>query len=119
MSKRDEQRRTLLELGPIQALSGVGTIDPTAIKCRLTSTGAAQALTLLDGTIEGQEVFIGHVVDGGSAVITAGATIHLQNGIASITLVNVHDWVRLKWTKSAAGVFGWELWGHGGGVTFT
>jgi hypothetical protein len=121
MPKRDEQRRTYLEMGPIQALSGVGTIDPTASKCRLTSTGAGQALSLADGTYEGQEVFIEMVVDGGSSVLTAGAALHLQNGIASITLVNAKDWIRLKWTKSAASppVYGWELWGYGGGVTFT
>lgn len=119
MGKRDEQRRTLLEMGPFQAFTGAGTIDPTAIKSRLTSSGAGQALALADGTYEGQEVFLHHVVDGGSMVLTAGAALHLQNGVASITFVAAQDWMRLKWTKSAAGVFGWEIWGWGGGITFT
>lgn len=120
MSKRDEQRRTQIEMGPIQALSGAGTIDPTAIMTRFTSTGAAQALALADGTIEGQEVYILHVTDGGSGVLTAGAALHLGEGIATITIANARDWIRLKWLRSAAGVWGWTPWGWGGGgLAFT
>lgn len=122
MSARDKKARDILEHGPVQDLSGAGAIDLNAVKTRFTSTGAGQALTLADGRREGHEVFIEHIVDGGagvgSGVLTAGAALHLQNGIASITLVNAKDWIRLRWTNKA-GTKAWELWGYGGGVTFT
>lgn len=80
-----------------QQLSGAGAIDSTYDVCMFTSTAGAQALTLADGKIKGQEITIIHAVDGGSGVITAGSALHLSDSIASITLTNVRDWVRLKW----------------------
>jgi len=52
-----------------QSLSGAGAVDITNAFTNLTSTGAAQALTLANGTL-GEIKIISHAVDGGSAVLT-------------------------------------------------
>lgn len=113
---RRKKMRDRAELGPIQSLSGAGTIDPKAIVCFYTSTGAGQALALADGTVLGQEVKIVHVVDGGSGVLTAGAALHLHFSLASITLTNRGDWVRLKWID-IGGTKAWA-WVEQAGCTF-
>lgn len=95
-----------------QDLTGAGAIDTTKGLTRFTSSGAAQALTLADLTAaeEGVEHVIVHVVDGGSGVLTAGGALHLSTGIATITLANRWDWVRLRWTGAL-----WDVVGYGGG----
>jgi hypothetical protein len=100
--------------GPHQSLSGAGAINLTTPVTRYTSTGAAQALTLADGTVDGQRKRIIHVVDGGSGVLTAGGSLHLGNSLSSITLANLWDWVELEWQTNAWFVVAWA----GAGVVF-
>ena len=52
-----------------QSLSGAGAVNVTDMFTSLTTSGAAQALTLANGTV-GQLKIISHVVDAGSAVLT-------------------------------------------------
>jgi molybdopterin-binding protein len=63
--------------GTIQSLSGAGAVNTTTAVTCLTTTGAAQALTLANGTV-GQFKTIVHIVDGGSAVLTPTTAIGLQ-----------------------------------------
>ncbi len=91
----------------IQALNGAGAIDLVTSLTNYTSTGGAQALTLADSTVTGQDKTIVHVVDGGSGVITAGGALHLAAGIATITLANAWDWISLKWTGALWTPTGW------------
>jgi hypothetical protein len=63
-----------------QALSGAGAVNLTDMLTSLTTTGAAQALTLANGVL-GQIKIISHVVDGGSAVLTPTTKI----GFTTIT----------------------------------
>jgi hypothetical protein len=102
--------------GAHQALSGAGAINLTTPVTRYTSTGAAQALTLADGTVTGHRKRIIHVSDGGSGVLTAGGSLHLGDSIVSITLANLWDWVELEWQNSSTT---WNVvaWG-GAGVAF-
>jgi hypothetical protein len=77
---------------PPQALSGAGAVSVATHQTNATSTGAAQALTLADGTIVGQLKIVTHVVDGGSLVLTPA---NLSDG-ATITFTNVMEkWVGL------------------------
>jgi len=97
-----------------QTLSGPGAVNLTTPVTRCTSTGANDALTLADGTVNGQRKRIIHVVDGGSVKLTAGGSLHLGDSLASITLANTWDWVELVWQTNAWFVIGWA----GAGVTF-
>lgn len=92
-----------------QALSGAGAIDHTTLTTLFTSTGAAQALTLADGTqaMRGFRKRVIHAVDGGSGVITAGAALHLGQSIATITFTNVRDWCELEWDGTNWNVIGY------------
>lgn len=83
--------------GAPQALSGAGACNVTTIATLFTSTGAAQALTLADGTRAGQLKFVSHVVDGGSGVLTPTT----KTGFTTVTFTNVNDWVCLIWSGSA------------------
>ena len=74
-------------------LSGAGAIDITKSQTNFTSTGAAQALTLANGTFAGQKVVVFHSVDGGSGVITPTTFEH-----TSVTLTNAYDSVEFIWT---------------------
>ena len=56
-------------VGGVQSLSGAGAVNVTQAITEVTTTGAAQALTLADG-VAGQEKTIVHGVDGGSFVLT-------------------------------------------------
>lgn len=49
--------------------SGPGAVPITTSLCKVTTTGAADALTLADG-VDGQRITIVHDVDGGSFVLT-------------------------------------------------
>ena len=89
-----------------QALSGAGAVNVTDMLTSLTSTGAAQALTLANGTV-GQIKVISHVVDGGSAVLTPTTKI----GFTTITFTNVGDSATLVYTTA-----GWAIIGISGAV---
>jgi hypothetical protein len=89
-----------------QALSGAGAVNLTDMLTSLTTTGAAQALTLANGTA-GQIKIISHVVDGGSAVLTPTTKI----GFTTITFTNVGDSATLVYTAA-----GWAIVGISGAV---
>ena len=82
-----------------QSLSGAGAVDITNAFTALTTTGAAQALTLADGTV-GELKIIAHVVDGGSAVLTPTTKI----GFSTITFTNVGESATLIYTAA-----GWAI----------
>jgi hypothetical protein len=87
-----------------QALSGAGAVNITDMLTSLTTTGAAQALTLANGTL-GQIKIISHVVDGGSAVLTPTTKI----GFTTITFTAVGDSAMLIYTAA-----GWAIVGDRG-----
>ena len=89
-----------------QALSGAGAVNLTDMLTSLTTTGAAQALTLANGTV-GQIKIISHVVDGGSAVLTPTTKI----GFSTITFTAVGDSAMLIYTSS-----GWDIVALNGAV---
>jgi hypothetical protein len=89
-----------------QALSGAGAVNITDMLTSLTTTGAAQALTLANGTV-GQIKIISHVVDGGSAVLTPTTKI----GFSTITFTNVGDSTMLIYTAA-----GWDIVALNGAV---
>ena len=90
----------------VQSLSGAGAVNVTTGMTALTTTGAAQALTLANGTA-GQVKMIVHAVDGGSAVLTPTTKI----GFSTITFTNVGDAVTLVYTS-----VGWAIVGISGAV---
>jgi hypothetical protein len=90
----------------VQSLSGAGAVNVTDMFTSLTTTGAAQALTLANGTV-GQLKVVAHVVDGGSAVLTPTTKI----GFTTITFTNVGDAVTLIYTAA-----GWAIVGINGAV---
>ena len=69
-----------------QSLSGAGAVDITNAFTSLTTTGAAQALTLANGDV-GEVKIITHTVDGGSAVLTPTTKI----GFTTITFTGVGE----------------------------
>lgn len=87
-----------------QSLSGAGAVDITNAYTNLTTTGAAQALTLANGTL-GEMKVIAHAVDGGSAVLTPTTKI----GFSTITFTAVGDSVMLVYTSA-----GWAIVGSRG-----
>lgn len=89
-----------------QALSGAGAVNVTDMLTSLTTTSAAQALTLANGTI-GQIKIICHVVDGGSAVLTPTTKI----GFNTITFTAVGDSAMLIYTAA-----GWDIVALNGAV---
>jgi hypothetical protein len=89
-----------------QALSGAGAVNVTDMLTSLTTTGAAQALTLANGTL-GQIKIISHVVDGGSAVLTPTTKI----GFSTITFTAVGDSAMLIYTAA-----GWDIVALNGAV---
>lgn len=91
-------------IGGVQSLSGAGAVDVTNLVTSLTTTGAAQALTLADGTA-GEMKIIVHAVDGGSAVLTPTTKI----GFSTITFTAVGDSVMLVYTSA-----GWAIVGSRG-----
>jgi len=84
-----------------QSLSGAGAVDITNAFTSLTTTGAAQALTLADGTV-GEIKVIVHTVDGGSAVLTPTTKI----GFTTITFTAVGDSAMLIYTAAGWAVIG-------------
>jgi hypothetical protein len=89
-----------------QSLSGAGAVDITNAFTALTTTGAAQALTLANGTV-GEIKIISHVVDGGSAVLTPTTKI----GFTTITFTAVGDSAMLVYTAA-----GWDIVALNGAV---
>ncbi len=87
----------IVGFGAPQALSGPGALNVTTLATAYTSTGAAEALTLANGTLAGQVKFVTHIVDGGSGVITPATA----SGFATCTLTAVRDWVAFLWTGAA------------------
>lgn len=81
----------------IQALSGAGAVNVTSYLTNVTSTGAAQALTLANGVRVGQLKKIKHIVDGGSAVLTP---VSLSGG-TTITFTAVGEFALLQWNGTA------------------
>lgn len=90
----------------VQSLSGAGAVNVTDMFTSLTTSGAAQALTLANGTV-GQLKIISHVVDAGSAVLTPTTKI----GFTTVTFTNVGDSVTLIYTSA-----GWAIIGISGAV---
>jgi hypothetical protein len=89
-----------------QSLSGAGAVNVTSQVTNFTSTGAAEALTLANGTA-GQIKTIIHIVDGGSGVLTpttftGGSTITFTNAGDTATLYYVND------------TYGWTVIGQNG-----
>jgi len=84
-----------------QSLSGAGAVNVTDMFTSLTTSGAAQALTLANGTV-GQIKVISHVVDAGSAVLTPTTKI----GFTTVTFTNVGDSVTLIYTSAGWAVIG-------------
>jgi hypothetical protein len=89
-----------------QSLSGAGAVDLTNAFTNLTTTGAAQALTLADGVV-GEIKIISHAVDGGSAVLTPTTKI----GFTTITFTAVGDSCMLVYTSA-----GWDIVALNGAV---
>lgn len=87
-----------------QSLSGAGAVDITNAFTSLTTTGAAQALTLADGAVGEMKVIV-HTVDGGSAVLTPTTKI----GFSTITFTAVGDSAMLIYTSA-----GWAIVGSKG-----
>jgi hypothetical protein len=83
-----------------QSLSGAGAVNVTASVTKYTSTGAAQALTLADGT-DGQIKVIVHAVDGGSGVLTPTT----KTGYTSLTFTNAGDTATLLYNTT----IGWTI----------
>ena len=79
-----------------QSLSGPGAANITAFATNLTTTDAAEAVTLANGTTAGQLKQITHVVDGGSAVLTPAT---FADG-DTITFTTVGERAILLWTGS-------------------
>jgi hypothetical protein len=92
--------------GSVQALSGAGAINITTAVTSLTTTGAAEALTLANGTV-GQFKTIVHTVDGGSAVLTPTTKI----GFTTITFTDVGESATLVYTAA-----GWAIVALNGAV---
>lgn len=84
-----------------QSLSGAGAVNITDAFTSLTTTGAAQALTLANGSV-GEIKVIVHTVDGGSAVLTPTTKI----GFTTITFTAVGDAATLIYTSAGWAVIG-------------
>ena len=87
-------------------MSGAGAVDITNAFTALTTTGAAQALTLANGSV-GEVKIISHVVDGGSAVLTPTTKI----GFSTITFTAVGESAMLVYTAA-----GWAIVALNGAV---
>ena len=90
----------------VQSLSGAGAVNITSAFTALTTTGAAQALTLANGAA-GEIKIITHVVDGGSAVLTPTTKI----GFTTITFTGVGESAMLIYTAA-----GWAIVALNGAV---
>jgi len=89
-----------------QSLSGAGAVDIANAFTAVTTTGAAQALTLANGAV-GEIKIISHVVDGGSAVLTPTTAL----GFTTITFSAAGDSCMLVYTSA-----GWDIVALNGAV---
>jgi len=89
-----------------QSVSGAGAVDVINTFTNLTTTGAAQALTLANGVL-GEIKIISHAVDGGSAVLTPTTKI----GFTTITFTGVGESAMLVYTSA-----GWAIVALNGAV---
>lgn len=89
-----------------QALSGAGAVSLTTTLTSITSTGAAEALTLANGTV-GQVKVIAYVVDGGSSVLTPTTAL----GFTTITFSTAGQSATLVYTSA-----GWAITALNGAV---
>jgi len=104
---------TIYQCAPIaaqQALSGAGAVNITTEYTAFTSTGAGDALTLVDGLVAGHRKVITHVVDGGSGVLTptnlSGCTTitFTTVGETAELVFNGTDWVAQRlWNPTVPG----------------
>lgn len=94
----------------IGTLSGPGALPITTSMVHLTTTGAADAVTLADGTIVGQVLAVHHVTDGGDADITPA---NFADG-TSINTAAAGDQIVFMWTGSD-----WQLISHSGVTAIT
>jgi hypothetical protein len=85
--------------GTPQSLSGAGAINATTTVTLFTSTGA-DALTIANGTINGQMKYIIHIVDGGAGTLTGanllGTSVVFTNAGENAILMwvsSISDWV--------------------------
>ena len=85
-----------------QALSGAGAADVTSAITAITSTGAAQVVTLAAG-LAGQLKVVYHKVDGGSIRVTPAAT---AGSWSYVTLTAVGDTCVLMYL---GGLSGWAV----------
>lgn len=82
------------------AISGANAVGVVTVTTKVTTTGAAQALTLADGT-DGQIKIIIHDVDGGSAVLTPTT----KTGYTTITFTNAGETAMLQYVSTR----GWMI----------
>lgn len=82
-------------IGTPNAMSGAGAVSVDTLTTKLTTTGAAQALTLANGT-DGQIKTIIHDVDGGSAVLTPTT----KTGFTTITFTNAGESATLQYVTT-------------------
>ncbi len=73
--------------------TGAGAVSITTSATKLVTTGGADALTLANGTAEGQIKTIAHTTDGGSAVLTPAT----GSGFTTVTFTSVGESVTLQW----------------------
>jgi hypothetical protein len=105
----DANLRNVVTTGTVvytpDTLSGAGAIPVTTPVTLFTSTGAAQALTLANGTA-GQRKTIVHDVDGGSGILTPTT----KTGFSTVTFTNAGDTVTLQYFTTR----GWMVVGSYG-----
>ena len=89
----------------VQTFTGAGAASSTTGVSAITSSGAAQAISLADG-VEGQQKTIIHKADGGSIVITPTT----KTGFSSVTLEDAGESVTMIFLSTT----GWNIIGNNG-----
>ena len=98
------------QTGAKQVLAGAGAVNVTSTLTEFESTGAAEALTLADGSEVGQIKTVVHNVDGGSGVLTPA---NFVDG-ATITFTTLAEAWTGMWTAA-----GWVTIDMRAGITGT
>ena len=78
-----------------QSLDSPGAINATTAVTQITSTGAADAVTIANGTIEGQTKYVYMIVDGGSADLAGANFIG-----TSLSFTDDGSGATLKWDNT-------------------
>lgn len=89
-----------------QTLSGAGAVNLTTTSTHITTTGAAQPLTLANGTV-GQIKIIAHSVDGGDFILTPTTAL----GFTTYSSTTAGDMAILEYTAA-----GWTIIARGGTI---